>query len=977
MRRHYPLHIHISTLFLALILLVCGVLGGIGYTLSTGLLEESAAGLTAGSSRETLLEMRRIIEPAEVATRLLSLQPVTTAASLKERLNSLQFLRQALDSSPALSSLYIGYPDGDFFLVGRIGHGSEAEASKAPARATYVVQSIERAGPEPRGRFIYLDADLKVVREDDRPDYAEVYDPRQRPWFRQALTSSAQVKTPPYLFYSSRKVGTTLANRAGNGRAVVGADILLHTLGETLARQAVTPGSEIVLVNSAGYALAYGDASRMVLASPEGDGSPVLARLDELGVPALVPLLATVRSMGGNTVQTMRVKVKGDNWRASLTPLLLEGVPPLYIVTAIPESELMAGALQLIRHSAVSTLLVLLLTVPLTWLLARGISRSLGSLAGEAEAIRHFEFSEPIVIESSIREVSELAQTMDGMKRTIRRFLEISQAVAAEQNFDQLLPRLLDDTLKAAGARAGVLYLAEERQLNPVAARDDTGLALAGKLLSIDLDHVGPLLGAALAAGLPIADCLQPEDVVSLGLATVGLAGASHAIAVPLLNRQGELVGTMLLVGDGDTDSRRLSFVKALAASAAVSLESKALIKAQKELFEAFIKLIAAAIDAKSPYTGGHCKRVPELTRMLAEAACAATSGPYREFTMTDDDREAVHVAAWLHDCGKVTTPEYVVDKATKLETIYDRLHEVRMRFEVLKRDAEICCLKAIANGVSEEAARARLAAEWQQIDADFAFVASCNEGGEFMAPERIERLQSIAKRTWLRTLDDRIGIAQEEKLRKARAPGASLPVVEALLADKPEHLFPRRAQDRMPEDNRWGFRMNIPALLYNRGEIYNLVIGRGTLTEEERYKINEHIVQTLIMLEDLPFPKHLREVPKIAGGHHEKMDGSGYPRKLRCEEMSPLARMMAIADIFEALTAIDRPYKHGKTLSEAIAIMSRMQQEQHIDGDLFALFLRSGVHLDYARRFMKPEQIDAVDVDALLDVALPPGRAG
>jgi HD-GYP domain-containing protein (c-di-GMP phosphodiesterase class II) len=168
-----------------------------------------------------------------------------------------------------------------------------------------------------------------------------------------------------------------------------------------------------------------------------------------------------------------------------------------------------------------------------------------------------------------------------------------------------------------------------------------------------------------------------------------------------------------------------------------------------------------------------------------------------------------------------------------------------------------------------------------------------------------------------------------------------------------------------------------IPVLLYNRGELYNLAIGRGTLTDEERYKINEHIVQTLIMLQDLPFPKHLRAVPEIAGGHHEKMDGSGYPRGLRREEMSPLARMMAIADIFEALTAIDRPYKQGKTLSEAVAIMSRMQQEQHIDGDLFALFLRSGVHLEYARQFMKPEQIDAVDVDGLLDTTLRPGSSG
>ena len=973
MRRRYPLHLHISTLFLALILVVCGVLGGIGYRLSSDLIEESASDLTSRINRQALSEMRRIIEPAEMATRLLSLQRVTTATSLQERLGSLEFLCQALDSSKALSALYVGYDNGDFLLVGRIGYGSEIEASRVPAGATYVVQSIERAGAAPRGRFIYLDAALQTLREDERPDYATAYDPRNRPWYTQGMASPTQVKTPPYLFYSSGKVGTTLANRSGDGKSVVGADILLHTLGQTLASQKVTPGSQMLLVNAQGYALAHEDVSRLVLTPTKRDGAPSLARLDELGAPALVPLLETVRKMPGEVEsRTLRVEAEGSVWRASVSPLLLEGVPPLYVVTAIPESELMAGALQLVHHSGLATVIVLLLTIPLTWLLARSIARSLGSLADEAESIRHFDFLQPINSESSIREVNELAVTMDGMKQTIRRFLDISHAIAAEQNFDRLLPRLLADMLAASGAHAGVLYLAEGKQLNPVACLDAVG-SLAGPLpSSLEIADSGPLLGTALANGMARAHLLLPEDRRHFAGAAVHEARTTHAIAVPLLNRQAELVGAMVLFCATATDDSRLSFVQALSGSAAVSLESKALIKAQKDLFEAFIRLIAAAIDAKSPYTGGHCARVPELTRMLAQAACAESSGPYRDFRLSEDDWEAVHVAAWLHDCGKVTTPEYVVDKATKLETIHDRIHEVRMRFEVLKRDAEINCLEAIAEGDEESSARARLAAELRQIDDDFAFVAACNEGGEFMAPEKIARLMRIANRTWLRTLDDRIGISREEQLRKARTPPTALPVVEALLADKPEHIFPRRAQDCLPEDKRWGFRMAVPKYLYNRGELYNLAVGRGTLSEEERYKINEHIVQTLMMLSQLPFPRHLRQVPEIAGGHHEKMDGSGYPRQLKRDEMSPLARMMAIADIFEALTAIDRPYKKGKTLSEAIAIMSRMQQEQHIDADLFALFLRSGVHLDYARRFMQPEQVDAVDVDRLLGAAKP-----
>ena len=180
-------------------------------------------------------------------------------------------------------------------------------------------------------------------------------------------------------------------------------------------------------------------------------------------------------------------------------------------------------------------------------------------------------------------------------------------------------------------------------------------------------------------------------------------------------------------------------------------------------------------------------------------------------------------------------------------------------------------------------------------------------------------------------------------------------------------HRIARPAEEAIPEDNRWGFRMDVPELLYNRGELHNLSVSRGTLTAEERYKINEHMVLTIRMLGELPFPRHLRAVPEIAGGHHEKLDGTGYPRRLDREQLSPLARMMAIADIFEALTAADRPYKPGKTLSQALAIMANMRKDNHIDPELFELFLRTGVHRDYAGRFMLPEQIDEVRIEDYL----------
>jgi response regulator RpfG family c-di-GMP phosphodiesterase len=440
-------------------------------------------------------------------------------------------------------------------------------------------------------------------------------------------------------------------------------------------------------------------------------------------------------------------------------------------------------------------------------------------------------------------------------------------------------------------------------------------------------------------------------------------------LSVPMSPRAGEVIGVLQFINALDPQSGAIvpfqpalvRFVTAMAAQAAVALDNFQLVEAQKDLMDALIKLIAGAIDAKSPYTGGHCERVPELGIMLAEAASQINEGPLADFRFTTDDEwREFRIGAWLHDCGKVTTPEYVVDKATKLETIHNRIHEVRTRFEVLLRDARIRELESVAAGEDAEAARTAFETRKAQLLDDFAFVAECNLGGEYMAPERIERLQRIAEEIWQRHFDDRLGLGHEELKRYTDAP-APLPASEKLLADKAQHVIPRG--DTRMLDPKWGFKVSIPENLYNSGEVYNLSVGRGTLTEEERFKINEHVIQSLMMLEQLPLPANLKRVPEYAGTHHETLIGTGYPRKLSEAELSVPMRIMAIADIFEALTASDRPYKKAKTLSESIKILSFFKKDKHIDPDLFDLFLTSGVYRRYAEKYLKPEQIDTVDI--------------
>lgn len=406
--------------------------------------------------------------------------------------------------------------------------------------------------------------------------------------------------------------------------------------------------------------------------------------------------------------------------------------------------------------------------------------------------------------------------------------------------------------------------------------------------------------------------------------------------------------------------------------STSINSMAKAIQKYEKEqtnLIDSFIKILAEAIDSKSPYTGGHCKRVPQLAILLAKVASESNLGELNNFNFkTEEQWREFKTAAWLHDCGKIVMPEYVVDKATKLETIYNRIHEIRTRFEVLHRDATIKYYEQLLeNPQNKTQLEEELKQKQKKLTEDFEFIANCNIGGEFMDQSNIHKLEEISKITWLRNFDNRLGLAHEE-LKRVENKEAFTPVIENLLQDKTEQIIHRIRKIDLEEYMKFGLKMEIPEYERNLGELYNLSVQKGTLTKEERFKINEHIIMTIKMLEEIPFTKNLKNVPEYAGSHHETMIGTGYPRKLVKSEISIPARIMAIADIFEALTAADRPYKKAKTLSESIKIMSFMRDNNHIDKDLFEIFLTSGIYKEYAQEFLMEEQIDDVDISKYID---------
>ncbi len=382
--------------------------------------------------------------------------------------------------------------------------------------------------------------------------------------------------------------------------------------------------------------------------------------------------------------------------------------------------------------------------------------------------------------------------------------------------------------------------------------------------------------------------------------------------------------------------------------------------KSQADLLDSIVKLIAEAVDAKSHYTGGHCKRVPVIAEMLIDAASKTKDGPLKEFSLeSEDEKKEFLIAAWLHDCGKVTTPEYVVDKATKLETIYNRIHEIRTRFEVLWRDAQIVYLQEKLSGRDEKTAKQTLLQTQQKLQDDFQFIAQCNVGTEEMSQEKIQHLQTIASTKWERNFSKKLGLGSLEYARY-HTTKEQLPVKENLLQDNPEDLIEREYFDPQ-EYKKDGFNMDVPHYLYNYGELYNLSIQKGTLTQEERYKINEHVIMSIKMLEKIPFPSSMKKVPQFAGEHHETLCGTGYPKGLDETQLSIPSRVMAIADIFEALTASDRPYKKTQTLSQTLKIMKSMAQEKQIDPVLFELFVKEKIYLQYAKKYLKEEQLDEV----------------
>ena len=521
------------------------------------------------------------------------------------------------------------------------------------------------------------------------------------------------------------------------------------------------------------------------------------------------------------------------------------------------------------------------------------------------------------------------------------RLNSIGIALSSEDNSKRLLEIILQGAQDLTNADGGTLYtvtadstLKFEIMRNmslDIAMGGTTGVEVPFQPLPIYDEQGEPNISMVAAYSVANAKTVNISDAyTAIGFDFSGTRKfdekmsyrSQSFLTVPMMNHEHEIIGVLQLINAIDPHTKKIvefsharqRLVESLASQAAVALTNQNLINGLKDLFESFIKLIADAIDEKSPYTGGHCQRVPDLTMMLAEEAIKATSGAFADFTMTEKEVFELKIAAWLHDCGKVTTPESIMDKATKLQTIFDRIHFIDQRFELLITQQENTILRSTlsdffnigATNIKLLEIEQKISHMKEQLNSDKNFIRRINFGSEYMLPEDLSRLALISNYTFTNENGESTKFLSENELK-------------------------------------------------------NLSIERGTLTSEERTIINNHIVVTIHMLEALPYPKYLRRVPEYAGGHHERMDGKGYPKGLTREQMSIPARIMGVADIFEALTSKDRPYKRAKTLSESLSILGKMKLDNHIDPDVFDIFVREKIYLRYAEKFLDPSQIDEV----------------
>lgn len=936
-----PIHVHLTTVIIFVVVLASGTQIWLTNKGLSELLLEANGKLFYRIATETRHQLNQHYSTAFTMIGAFRKSYAINSSEVDVREKVLPQIVHLLKESPHVSSYSFYYPSGDFFSVSRVKNQMMARRLNVDSSVKIIIAHNNNGTVQIRGSDEHLTQFTEI-------DASKVILYKSHSWFSDAQTEKSLISSPT-LLPISEMVGVNIYRKNDKG-IVITAEVLLEDIHSSLTDTLTNDSSIRVLYNDVGQVFAFSDRLDANIPS-----ALLTDKLDEL--PNKVVLYAINKNQRDGKLGLF--EFEGEKWFGQVVTFQpLQGQTFHLLMTAKAADLFDNGAL-IKKQTIYTSLVVLLLILPGIFAVSVYISKPIKRATQNAKDIESFKFDkDDKTPHSYIREIEELNQAQRSTRSTISQFISLTNNIANKENLDDMLSLVCRETAKAVEASGVLLYLhdTENEILVPKYVwyeGIDESQAVARTLPVSEAKKIMNELFVANKVAIFNAEDIERLDV------PWDKSRAGKVICIPLMDRSGSVIGSFGVLYEGDNALERYQsyedYLHTLLGFTSVTIETHDMMDAQKSLLDSFIQVFAGSLDRKSPYTGNHCQRVPVITEWLTQAAQDSQYGVFKGFSLTPKQWEELKMASWLHDCGKITTPEHIVDKATKLETIYNRIHEVRMRFEVIKREKEIELLKAQHGELTTEHLQ-QLDAHNFQVNKDFEFIAELNLGGEFVDDGDIRRLHKIAEQTWTRTLSKTAGISWVEQQRSQEQP--PLPTTEQVLADLPEHLVPwdfARVNDE---------RFTLKATDYqaNLGELYNLSTRRGTLADEDRFIINDHIIQSINILESLPFPKHMRDVAKIAGGHHEKMDGTGYPMGLKGDEMPLTARIMAIADVFEALTSTDRPYKKAKTLSESIRIMSFMVKDGHLDPDLFELFLSSGVYMRFAKEYMEPEQQDSVD---------------
>ena len=533
--------------------------------------------------------------------------------------------------------------------------------------------------------------------------------------------------------------------------------------------------------------------------------------------------------------------------------------------------------------------------------------------------------------------VQDVKNYADRLHTQIKKLSDIARAMSNVTDINVLLEMIVDLARNFTNADAGVLYILEGQSLQfKIMQNDSLNLRLGGKneetipFLPIQLSeaHISTFTAVnGVSVNIPdvydtaLFDFTDPKNFDRLtGYRTKSM------LVVLLRNHENDVIGVLQLLNAKDQETGEIrsfsadyeDLIEGLASQASLAISKISLINDMEKLFEAFVKVMATAIDEKSPSTGGHIRRVANLTLTMAKVIHQKKEGTFKEIVFDEDSMHELRIAAWMHDIGKVTTPVEIMEKSTKLQTIFDRIHHIDLRMALLMEKAETDGLRKKLDLMEKGADKVKL----DRVEAETKmrvdelmdirqFIRDCNEPRECLPEEHIARLKSIAKMTY-QDLDE---------------------------TTKP---------------------------FITENELENLTIRKGTITRDEREKIKEHAYVTLRMLQQIPFTKKIKNIPHFAAAHHECIDGSGYPLGLKGDEIPFEGKLMAVADIAEALTADDRPYKKALNLKEVYATLRKMAEDEKLDADLVELFIEERVYEIYLKNYASEPQQASQEKDSV-----------